>query len=258
MRIASWNVNSIRSRADHLQRWLTLRKLPEILCLQETKVQDNDFPEDIFEKYEYSVVYHGQKTYNGVAIASKYEIQEVSHGMENAEVDGEARVIAATIEGVRIINVYVPNGSMPQSEKYVWKFQFLKAFEEYIAKELATYKEVVIVGDFNIAPEEIDVWNPEMFQGHIMFTEAERNWFSSFQRKYNLHDTFRVLHPEAKEYSWFDYRTKAFLAKRGWRIDFALVTPSIMQKVEGAVIDYEPRGWEKPSDHCPIVIKLRT
>lgn len=254
MRLVTWNINSIRSREQHLREWIRLRKAPEILCLQETKVQDADFPQALFDELGYEVAFHGQKTYNGVAIASRYPMTDVTKGMGNAAVDHEARVIAATIEGMRVVNVYIPNGSVPQSEKYVWKFEFLKAFEQYIATERKTYDKLIVVGDFNIAPEEIDVWDASRFEGHIMFTEAERAWMQKFSA--TMTDVYRALNGEKREYSWYDYRTNALVGNRGWRIDFICASDALVPHCEACVIDLEPRTWEKPSDHCPVVVKV--
>jgi len=254
-RLATWNVNSVRSRHDHLIQWLTLRKFPEIVCLQETKVVNDDFPRQELESLGYQVTLNGQKSYNGVAILSRFEMKDVQIGMGNPAVDKEARVISATIEGVRIVNVYVPNGQMPQSEKYIWKFEFLKAFIKYLQQAIKDFEKVIVCGDLNIAFEPIDVWAPDAFKGSIMFTDQERKVLGDIF-KLGLKDSFRILNPEAHEFSWFDYMSMAFQANRGWRIDYILATKSALDLIEACKIDPEPRGWEKPSDHCPVVIKV--
>lgn len=253
MRICSWNVNSIRSRKDHVQQWLRLRKLPEIVCFQETKVQDSDFPLSLFEELGYNVEFYGQKAYNGVCIASPYNITDVIKGTGNKQVDEQARVITATIEGIRVINTYIPNGSSPDSDKYVYKFEFLKAFESFVKEQIKKYSDVVVVGDFNIAPQDIDVWDASRFEGHIMFTDAEKGWLKKII-DLGLRDVFREIHPNTIVYSWYDYITKAFDYGRGWRIDFIFATQGIY--FNACVIDQEPRAWDKPSDHCPVVGKI--
>jgi exodeoxyribonuclease-3 len=237
-------------------QWLSLRKMPEVVCLQETKVLDEVFPFEVYRELGYHVEVHGQKTYNGVAFLSRYPLEEVTRGMENAMVDKEARVIAATINGVRIVNVYVPNGSSPASEKYIWKFEFLQAFKKYLHETLKQYDDALVVGDFNIAPEPLDIYDASYFKGHIMYTDKERALFQEIL-KLGLVDVFRAQHPDAPEFTWYDYRTQAFIGKRGWRIDFALASKKFFPKIEASALDQEPRGWEKASDHCPVVVKVK-
>lgn len=256
MRIVTWNVNSIRSRIEQLEKWIKLRKYPEIICLQETKVQDFEFPKEAIETLGYKVVFHGQKAYNGVCILSKYKIKNIMVGVGNSKIDHEARVISCEIEGVQIINVYIPNGQMPQSDKYVWKFEFLKAFEKYVKNNFNLNKKLLICGDINIAHTQMDIWDAELYNGHIMFTEAERGWLTSFLSN-GFNDVYRKLKGDKKEFSWFDYRTAAFNTGRGWRIDYFLVNDVLMQEIEDCAIDTVPRSWDKPSDHCPVVIKLK-
>lgn len=256
MRITTWNVNSLRKRQEHLDRWLRLRKLPEVVCLQETKVQNEQFPTDIFTALGYEVVYHGQKTYNGVCIASRFPLHDVVMGGGSEVLDREARIISATIEDIRIINVYVPNGSVPQSDKYIFKFEFLKALLAFIKQEQMKYEKVILVGDINIAHQELDVWNSELFDGHIMYTQAERNWLSSFLQS-GFVDVYRNLHPDERGYSWYDYITQAFQYGRGWRIDYIFASPQLMSAIHDCVIDQEPRSWDTPSDHCPVVVLLK-
>jgi len=255
IRVATWNVNSIRMRHDHLLRWLELRKYPEIVCLQETKVVDADFPRAELEKLGYQIVINGQKSYNGVCILSKFPIANVTKGFDDPILMKESRVITAEIEGLMIVNVYIPNGEMAQSEKYIWKFEFLKALEKQLGIMADQNKPVLVCGDFNIAPEDVDVWGAEMMKGLIMFTDQERNWLRK-QLKSGWTDLFRKFETGPGFYSWFDYRTLAYDANRGWRIDFLIANKALEGKVVGCKIDREPRGWEKPSDHCPVVAKI--
>lgn len=256
MRIVTWNVNSIRSRLEHLEKWITLRKNPEIICLQETKVQNNDFPKDAIESLGYKVVFNGQKSYNGVCILAKSQISDVKIGIGVPKIDQETRVISGVIEGLQIVNVYIPNGQMPNSDKYVWKFEFLKAFTEFINTNFDHKKPLLICGDINIAHTNLDVWDPELYKGHIMFTEAEKNWLTNFLN-IGFTDVFRKLKGDKKDFSWYDYRSAGFQTGKGWRIDYFLVNDQLLEMIEDCVIDQEPRGWDTPSDHCPVVIKLK-
>lgn len=254
LRLATWNVNSVRSRHDHLIQWLSLRKFPEVVCLQETKVIDVDFPRAELESLGYQVAIHGQKSYNGVAILSKFPMSDILIGVGMPNIDKEARVISATIEGIRVINVYVPNGQMPQSDKYIWKFEFLNALKKFIQQAIKEHEKVIVCGDLNIAFAPIDVWAPDAFKGAIMFTDQERKVLGDIF-KLGLKDVFRNLNPELHQFSWFDYMSMAFQANRGWRIDYILATESAFKNIEACKIDQLPREWEKPSDHCPVLIK---
>lgn len=254
-RLATWNVNSLRMRLDQLGRWFELRNFPEIVCLQETKVEDNKFPLEVLQKIGYEAVFHGQKSYNGVAILSRLPISDVRFGTGNKEVDKEARVISATIGGIRVVNAYVPNGQAPQSEKYIWKFEFYRELKNFLKKALLENSKVAVCGDFNIAPGDLDVWNPNIFKGAIMFTDQERKIFKDVL-DLGFVDLYRTFNPEGREYSWFDYVSFGWQRMRGWRIDFILSSPELAKHAVGCKIDCEPRGWEKPSDHCPVVAKF--
>jgi exodeoxyribonuclease-3 len=257
MRIASWNVNSIRSRLDQLTAWLA-RAAPDVLCMQETKVEDALFPHEALGEVGYRAAIFGQKTYNGVAIAAKFglAVEDVKRGLDDDEADAHRRFIAATIEGVRVVNVYVPNGQAVGAPAFGYKLAWL----ERLARDLGTHhkpeQEIVVCGDFNVAPEPIDVHDPKKWEGSILFTPQERAALRKVMA-FGLVDVFRERHPdEAGLYSWWDYRMGAYKRNRGLRIDLALGTRPFAARCTSATIDKRPRDLERPSDHAPVVIEI--
>ena len=254
MKIASWNVNSLNVRLPHLQRWLDEAK-PDVVALQETKQEDHKFPEDALLELGYRSVFCGQKTYNGVAIVSRLpfagECVSAIPGFE----DPQKRVIAATVGDVRIVNLYVVNGEAVGSEKFAYKLRWLAAVREWLAAEIATHPNLVVLGDFNIAPDDRDVWDPKRWREKILCSTPEREALQALL-EIGLHDSFRLFNDEAGHHSWWDYRLSGF--ERGWglRIDLALVSDALKARCTGAGIDRGPRGWERPSDHTPVYVEL--
>jgi len=251
MKIVSWNVNSLNVRLPHLLEYLASHQ-PDIVALQETKLPDEKFPAAEIKAAGYHAVYSGQKTYNGVAIISRLEATQPVTEIPGLD-DPQRRILAATIDGIRVINVYIPNGQEVGSEKYDYKFRWLNAFRDYLAGELAAYPRLMVLGDYNIAPADIDVHDPKRWQGKIMCSEAEREMFQSLL-SLGLTDSLRTLHPAEPMFSWWDYRLNAF--RRGWgiRIDHILTTPAI--ELHSAGVDAEERGRERPSDHAPVWLEF--
>lgn len=269
-KITSWNVNSVRARLDSVAAWLKEYQ-PNVLALQETKVEDAHFPAAFFEELGYHVTFHGQKSYNGVAFLSKEPPTDVvcnarpqggqPQGLplqESSEVtvlDKEARILAATFGTLRVINIYVPNGQDLTSEKYVYKLSWLEQFHQYIAEELLRYPKLVILGDFNIAPTDADVYDPKIWQDRVLVSQKERFALDKLLRL-GLKDSFRLFDQPKDHYSWWDYRAASFRRNLGLRIDLILISRALMKQCIKSDIDKTPRGWDKPSDHAPVWINL--
>lgn len=249
LKIAGWNVNSLRVRLPQVIDWLEMAS-PDVLVLQETKVIDEQFPKEELEAAGYEIAFSGQKTYNGVAILSRKPMTDVSIGMPNYD-DEAKRVIAATVDGVRILNLYVPNGASVDSEKYQYKLSWLAALQDYVASVLKQTDKLVILGDFNIAPKDEDVHDPEAWGGQVLVSDAERTALKRLQ-ELGLKDSFRLFEQAEKSFSWWDYRAAGFRRNRGLRIDLVLSSLAMADKCTGSGIDKEPRKWERPSDHAPI------
>jgi len=257
MRIASWNVNSVRSRLDQLTAWLA-RAQPDVLCMQETKVEDHLFPHDALAEVGYRAAVLGQKTYNGVAIAAKKDlaIEDVQKNFDDDPPDAQKRLIAATIGGVRVIDVYVPNGQAVGSEAYAYKLAWFERLHTHLARHHTPDQEVFLCGDFNVAPEDIDVYDPKAWAGQVLCSADERAALRKVMG-WGMRDIYRDLHAgEGGLYSWWDYRMGAFRRNRGLRIDLALVTPKLAARCTSAAVDRRPRELEKPSDHAPVVIEI--
>ena len=267
MQIATWNVNSIRTRLAHVQTWLTSEAgaAVDVLCLQETKVVDGQFPLEPFQTMGLHAYIYGQKAYNGVALISRHPLEAVVCGFTpvvGAEIagalDDQKRAISAVLQGVRIINLYVPNGSAVGSEKYNYKLNWLQVLHQYLQDLQAADGDrmpTVVCGDFNIALEDRDIYNPEKKASHIMSSPRERE---ALQQVLDLgfRDTFRKFTQDGGHFSWWDYRSGGFARNRGWRIDHLYASPSAYERAIGCAIDPEPRGWERPSDHAPVVLQL--
>jgi exodeoxyribonuclease-3 len=250
MKIASWNVNSLNVRLPHLLEWLKIGN-PDVLVLQETKLEDHKFPQAEIEAAGYHVVFDGQKTYNGMAILSKTEITEVQRGIPGFA-DEQKRVLAATVDGVRIIDLYVVNGQAVGSEKYEYKLRWLDAVTDWVRDEMQRYPQLVVLGDFNIAPEDRDVHDPvEWNDDSILTSTAERAALSKLLAL-GLHDSFRLHSDEAGVFSWWDYRMAGFRRNLGLRIDHILLTAPLLAECTAAGIDKTPRALEQPSDHAPV------
>ena len=247
MHIATWNVNSLNVRLPHVLEYLEIRE-PDILALQETKLADEGFPVAAIEQAGYHVCFSGQKTYNGVAIISRQPLTDPLRDMPGLG-DPQRRLLAATTAGLRVINVYVPNGQEVGCEKFAYKMRWLAALRALLERELAAHPRLVVLGDYNIAPADIDVYNPDRWRGKIMCSDVERARFHDLLQL-GLMDTVRSLHPDAPMYSWWDYRLAAF--QRGWglRIDHILCTPALSGTQAG--VDTMMRARERPSDHAPV------
>ena len=251
MRIATWNVNSLRARLDLALDWLA-QAGPEVVCVQETKVVDALFPVEPLAQLGYQAAFVGQKTYNGVAILSRLPLDEVAYALPQAPGEDEKRFIAATIQGWRVINIYVPNGQAVDSPKFVYKLGWLESLQAFLASTYTVDTPLVLCGDFNIAPEPRDVYDAEQADGEILFHPEERAAFSRLL-DWGLCDTVRLHRDDAGLYSWWDYRAAAFRRNRGFRIDHILVTPPLAKKCTGVSFARALRQQPKPSDHIPVV-----
>lgn len=255
MKLATWNVNSIAARLPVVLRWIEEEK-PDALCLQEIKCIDAKFPREAFTAIGYNVETFGQPTYNGVAIVSLAQCESLQRGFPGDTPEAQSRLIAATIDGVRVINVYVPNGSEVGSDKYAFKLDWMKRLREYLDSHYSKDEQVLICGDFNVAPEDIDVHDPEQWRGQVLVSDAERAALEDI-RKWGLVDAFRLHNEESKQFSWWDYRAAAFRRNMGLRIDHIFVTAPLAARCTDARIDREPRRWERPSDHTPVIAEFR-
>jgi exodeoxyribonuclease-3 len=262
MRIATWNVNSVRTRLDQVLAWLAAER-PEVLCLQETKVADELFPLEPFRALGYEAAISGQKAYNGVAILSRLPIEDVQVGFaallpDDPEAPGlgeQKRVISAQIAGLRVLNLYVPNGSSLRSEKYAYKLEWLACLKRYLDAQETQGEPLVMVGDFNIALEARDIHDPARLNGGIMASEPERQALQAALGE-RLEDGFRLFEPEGGHWSWWDYRTAGWETGRGWRIDHIYLDAELRDQALGCTIDAPMRGNPQPSDHAPVIINL--
>ena len=250
MLIATWNVNSLRVRLPQLREWLAGTAV-DVVALQETKLPDADFPLDGIRELGMHAVFSGQRTYNGVAILAKQEPTEVVAGIPGFE-DEQRRVLAATVCGVRVIDVYVPNGQTVDSEKFRYKLRWLEALRAYVTAELARHPRLVVLGDYNIAPEDRDVHDPKAWEGSVHVSEPERSALRSLAEA-GLVDCFRLFDQPEKSFSWWDYRMMAFRRNAGLRIDLIMASTELAQKCGESRIDKAPRRNERPSDHTPVL-----
>ena len=256
MKIASWNVNSLKVRLPHVLLWLEKTKA-DILVLQETKVMDENFPSEEIQAAGYQVVYSGQKTYNGVAILCNENnlIEDVITDIPDLD-DPQRRILAATINGIRILNLYVVNGSEVGSEKFAYKLDWLEKVTSWVEEQAKIHKKMIILGDFNIAPSDRDVHNPKSWHERILCSTPERQALKKLL-SIGFFDSFRLFEQEDNTYSWWDYRSGGFDKNMGLRIDLILVSRLLEEQCISSYVDPEPRGWERPSDHAPVVIELR-
>ncbi|MBV9389085.1 MAG: exodeoxyribonuclease III [Chroococcidiopsidaceae cyanobacterium CP_BM_ER_R8_30] len=262
MKIATWNVNSIRTRSQHVVDWLGQNPV-NVLCLQETKVPDADFPRLPFEQLGYHLYVSGQKSYNGVALLSLEPLADVSTGFEPilgassvGELDQQKRVITGVANGIRIVNLYVPNGASVGSEKYEYKLYWLKVLREYLRSLLTKQpSDICISGDFNIALENRDLHNPDASKGQVMATDLERQALKEIL-ELGFADVFRKFTAEDGHFSWWDYRAGAFRRNLGWRIDHHYLTSKLYQQAKSCTIDIAPRALPQPSDHTPVVVEF--
>ena len=254
MKIATWNVNSLSVRLPQVLDWLE-REQPDVLAIQETKLVDEKFPHAALEAAGYTCAWFGQPTYNGVALLSRHPLRDVQRNIPGFE-DPQARVIAATVGDTRVIGAYFPNGQAPDSDKFAYKMRWLDALRTWIARSLADHPQLVLMGDFNIAPEDRDVYDPAAWARQIHCTPEERAHFNALLGL-GLVDAFRAFEQPEKSWSWWDYRNLAFRKNQGLRIDIILVSPALRDRLDGCTIDKTPRRNERPSDHAPVVAALR-
>ncbi|MDD5242359.1 MAG: exodeoxyribonuclease III, partial [Sulfuricella sp.] len=250
---ATWNVNSLKVRLPQVLDWLAAHQ-PDVLCLQETKLEDANFPAAEILAAGYQVLFSGQKTYNGVAILSKIPATETIAAIPDFS-DPQKRVLAATIAGVRIVNVYIPNGQSLDSAKFQYKLGWLKALTAWLTEELTRHPKLALLGDFNIAPEERDVHDPLAWEGQVLVSPPEREAFRQLLRL-GLTDSFRLFDQPEKTYSWWDYRMNAFRRNMGMRIDHILLSAALVKSCKSCVIDKEMRKREQPSDHAPVMAEF--
>jgi exodeoxyribonuclease III len=253
LRLATWNVNSLAVRLPQLLDWLAANPVDAIV-LQETKLTDDKFPREQIEAAGYAVQWFGQKTYNGVALLSRIPALDVAKNILGFD-DEQARVIAGTVGGVRIVGAYIPNGQAPNSDKFAYKMRWLAALQEWMRGQLAQHPQLVLMGDFNIAPEDRDVHDPVAWAGQIHCTPEERAHFRALL-ELGLVDAFRLFEQPPKSWSWWDYRNLAFRKNQGLRIDVILVSEALKSAVSECVIDKLPRKNERPSDHAPVIVTL--
>lgn len=253
LKLATWNVNSLKVRLGQLLEWIATGA-PDVICLQETKLDDPKFPVDEIEAAGYEVVFSGQKTYNGVAIVSRAPCSATLCGIPGFA-DEQKRVIAATVGNLRIVDAYVPNGQSVDSDKYRYKLDWLSAFTRWLEGELARYPELAVVGDFNIAPEPADVHDPKAWEGQVLFSKPEREAFRGLI-DLGFVDSFRLFDQPEKSFTWWDYRLNAFKRGMGLRIDHILLSPSLAERCREVSIVKDMRALERPSDHAPVVADI--
>lgn len=253
MKLATWNVNSLKIRLPQLLEWLPAQQ-PDVLCLQETKCEDGAFPAEAIEAAGYHALFSGQKTYNGVAILSREPASDACTGIPGFA-DEQKRVLAASVGGVRVVCVYAPNGQAVDSDKYRYKLAWYDALTAWLREELQQHAELAVLGDLNIAPEDRDVCDPAAWAGQVLVSEPERAAFRKLQ-DLGLADSFRLFDQPPRTYSWWDYRQLAFQKNQGMRIDHVLLSPALASRTRSCVIDKAARKAQRPSDHAPVVVEL--
>ncbi len=255
MKVATWNVNSLRVRLEHVSDWLTSAS-PDVLGLQETKLTDDKFPVGEFEDLGYHCAFSGQPTYNGVALISREPAADIVTDLDGYQ-DPQRRVLSATVGSVRVLNLYVPNGQSVGTEKYAYKLEWLAALTAQLRGDLERYEHVVVMGDFNIAPEDRDVHDPAAWEGKVLCSPKER---AALQRivDLGLTDAFRLFEQREKSFSWWDYRAAAFRRNLGLRIDLILASSVLSGRCTACAIDTAPRRLERPSDHAPVFAEFHT
>ncbi len=255
MKIASWNVNSLKVRLPHLTQWLADAK-PDVVALQETKLEDAKFPVDELAAAGYRTVYSGQKTYNGVAILARDELHDVVTDIPGLD-DPQRRILAVTVGDLRVVNLYVVNGKAVGDEKYAYKLHWLSKVRDFLDGEMQRHPRLVVLGDFNICPDDRDVYDPVAWGEDILCSPPERAGLKAIT-DLGLHDSFRLFESAAQHYSWWDYRQAAFRRNMGLRIDLILISDALKTLATAAAIDREPRRLERPSDHTPVILELST
>ncbi|MGI8495303.1 MAG: exodeoxyribonuclease III [Pyrinomonadaceae bacterium] len=251
MKIATWNVNSIAIRLEQVLRWLNATET-DVLCLQETKCTDEKFPLAEFENAGFKAAFMGQKSYNGVAIISRFSIEDVLYNFPEDAEDAPKRLIAGTINNIRIVNTYIPNGTELGTDKFTFKLDWLQRLRNLFDAACPTDSDILLCGDFNVAPDERDVWSVPAWEGKLHFTKPERAAIHHV-KQWGFTDVFRQINGDAQIFSWWNYREGAFFKNHGLRIDHIWTSKSLAEKCLACWIDKEPRGWERPSDHTPVV-----
>jgi exodeoxyribonuclease-3 len=254
MRIASWNVNSIRARRERTLAWLD-RVQPDVVCLQELKGEQHTFPRDDLEAAGYGAAIHGQKTYNGVAILARSRIADVERGIDDGVDDPQARLVCGVTGGVRVVSAYVPNGQMVGSDKYAYKIAWLDRLTAWLEPRLATGEPLALCGDFNIARDERDVDDPEEWEGTVLYNDEMRSALTRLL-DLGLVDAFRRHNEGGGLFSWWDYRQNSFRRNRGLRIDYVLLTADLAERCTACTIDRAEREGDKPSDHAPVIADI--
>ena len=254
MKIATWNVNSIAVRLEQVLRWLNETQT-DVLCLQETKCVDEKFPLEAINEFGYHAVFMGQKSYNGVAILANREITDVQKNFPDDDADAPKRLIAGTVGGVRIVNTYIPNGTELWTDKFTFKLDWLQRLRKFFDATCPADSDVLLCGDFNVAPDERDVWSVPAWEGKLHFSKPERAALD-YVKKWGFTDLYREKNGDEKKFSWWNYREGAFFKNQGLRIDHIWTSKSLAEKCVGCLIDEEPRSWERPSDHTPVVAEF--
>ena len=253
MKLATWNVNSIRIRLEQVLSW-SAEAEPAVLALQETKIPDDAFPEETFAAAGWHTLHAGQPAYNGVALVSREPLEPLADALPNFA-DGQRRLLAARAGDLCVVNVYVPNGQAVGADKYQYKLAWLEALAGFLERLLAEHEEVAVMGDFNIAPEDRDVYDPAAWEGSVLVSPPEREAFAALLGL-GLVDSFRLFEQPAQSYSWWDYRQGGFRRNRGLRIDHILVSDRLARRCRAVNVDTAPRGWQRPSDHAPVMAEL--
>jgi exodeoxyribonuclease-3 len=255
MKVATWNVNSIRARRQHVIDWLDAAQ-PDVLCLQELKVTDGDFPHEEIQECGYEAAVYGQKTYNGVAIVSRHPLSNVVRGLDDTEDDPQARLISGDVEGVTVFSAYFPNGGEVGSDKFEYKLRWIARLREALEKRFDPESDqVALCGDFNVAPWDDDIGRPAEWRSSVLACDAVREALAGLA-SFGLHDVVRPFHPTGGVYSWWDYRGRGFERGNGLRIDHIYCTPKLAERAIGAVVDREERARKSPSVHAPVVVEL--
>jgi len=254
MKIATWNVNSIAIRLEQVLSWLKDTQT-DVLCLQETKCVDEKFPFEAISDAGYKVAFTGQKSYNGVAIIANREISDVQKNFPDDDDDAPKRLIAATVGGIRIVNTYIPNGTEIWTDKFTFKLDWLQRLRKFFDATCAKDSDALLCGDFNVAPDERDVWNVKAWEGKLHFSKPERAALHNI-KQWGFADAYREKNGDRQEFSWWNYREGAFPKNQGLRIDHIWTSKSLTDKCVGCWIDKTPRGWERPSDHTPVVAEF--
>ncbi|MDE0310399.1 MAG: exodeoxyribonuclease III [Acidiferrobacterales bacterium] len=253
LKLATWNVNSLKVRLTHVSDWC-LEHQPDVVCLQETKTIDENFPQEALSEIGFTSCFSGQKTYNGVATLVRGEVEDVVFGLPGYD-DPQKRVVSVTANGVRVINVYVPNGKQVDDPKYFYKLEWFSHLAAFVEQELSRHDKLVVTGDFNIAPADEDVHDPQLWKDKILCSKAERDCLRQLV-DLGLTDAFRDFDQPAESYSWWDYRAAGFRRNLGLRIDLIMVSEALRKTCSSCTIDIEPRKLERPSDHTPVIAQF--